>query len=253
MATPSTDEGTIPELNIHQRIAQITKEIGTLGMSGRNEEHKYNYLTEKDILDAAQPLEYRYGVQIIPSVIEHRNEPHHATQHGTPIHTTLIHCEMTVLCVENPEDRVVIHWWGEAQDHSDKGTYQAYTGLTKTFRAKLYAVATEDDPEVDKRFGSGGGKGGGGNGAWRDKPASEKQSKFAGNLASSSKLTDKQAQFAADLIAKKGVTGGEISELIDKMKESIEAYDDDAAAEAEGQGSMFPGDEDHDPGGDYDE
>lgn len=227
-----------PEMTLAERLLRITQEMGEVRRSGENKEFKYTYATEEDILAQARPLEAKYGVLVLPSVIEREQRDNgRRTKAGVPVLTTALHLRVRFINVDRPEEVYEIDWWGEAEDHSDKATYQAYTGGLRTLRQKVYAVATADDPEREKGFETRGRRQGNGGAAQGPKPASQAQINYARNLMKSHHVGQAYVARLEKILGVEGpppgfVDGKKLSQAIDTMKKKIEAG---KAAEEEGQ------------------
>ena len=126
-------------MNLHQRILKVQKNVKVVPKSGRNDFHKYDYATERDILDTIKPLLMENGITMTMSTGD-------LIVNGDLTHIKVI---FTLTNPDKPEEQIVCEVWGSGQDKGDKGTYKAYTGAQKYFFAKTFHIATGDDPEND--------------------------------------------------------------------------------------------------------
>ncbi|KKL25563.1 hypothetical protein LCGC14_2404050 [marine sediment metagenome] len=131
--------------------------------SGRNEFHKYDYMTDADLSEMVRPLMAKYGLALIPSLAEPPGRTPVQTKNGQAVHTTVL-VEYTLVAVDDKGELAAV-WpekilaFGEALDTGDKGFYKASTGANKYAILRLFQLAAGDDPERDshERTGSGGG------------------------------------------------------------------------------------------------
>lgn len=115
------------------------KSIRTVKKNGRNEFNKYDYATEKDLLDEVKPLLLKNGLIIVPSVVDQKRTGDIAT----------VKVEFTLVDIDSGEELKTV-FYGEGQDKGDKATYKAYTGAVKYYLMKTFMIPTGDDPEADE-------------------------------------------------------------------------------------------------------
>lgn len=125
--------------NLYMKMANVMKEIRTVKQNGWNEYNKYNYATEKDLLDEVKPLLLDNGLIVVPNVLEQQKTGDIAT----------VKIEFTLIDIDSGEELKTV-FFGEGQDKGDKATYKAYTGATKYYLMKTFLIPTGDDPEADK-------------------------------------------------------------------------------------------------------
>lgn len=125
--------------NIYVKIANVMKGIRTVKKNGWNEYNKYDYATEKDLLDEVKPLLLKNGLIIVPNVIDQKRTGDIAT----------VKVEFDLIDIETGE-AIKSTFYGEGQDKGDKATYKAYTGAVKYYLMKTFMIPTGDDPEADE-------------------------------------------------------------------------------------------------------
>lgn len=125
--------------NIYVKIANVMKSIRTVKKNGRNEFNKYDYATEKDLLDEVKPLLLKNGLIIVPSVVDQKRTGDIAT----------VKVEFTLVDIDSGEE-LKTTFYGEGQDKGDKAVYKAYTGAVKYYLMKTFMIPTGDDPEADE-------------------------------------------------------------------------------------------------------
>ena len=136
-----TDDTT--DLPIHQALAEIIGELGGIGKTSYNSEQRYHFRAIDAILGELHPLLARYGVVIVPDVIERIYEER-TSKSGTQGHCTHLHVRYTVYGPVG--DSITLSTWGEGLDYSDKATNKAMTAAYKYALLQLFAIA---DPAED--------------------------------------------------------------------------------------------------------
>lgn len=130
--------------NLVARWSAIQAEMPAVEKAGRNEFHKYSYIKESDIMIALKPLLKKHGVAIFPSIESCKKDGN-----ITEVWATFI-----IANTDNPDETIKLQFPGYGMDSGDKGAYKAITGATKYFCMKSFLVASDDDPENEKRNGN---------------------------------------------------------------------------------------------------
>jgi hypothetical protein len=128
------------------KLAKIIGEISRVPKRGRNEFHKYDYVTEADLLDAVRAKLAEANVAYFFSVLSVETRELPGNPKGGPI--TQVTVSATFADGDTGETWMV-HGAGAGQDAGDKGLYKAITGAQKYLLMKTFMVPTGDDPEVD--------------------------------------------------------------------------------------------------------
>lgn len=133
--TPSSiDWDKLKTAPLHNKLIFIQDQLGLIPKRGYNAHHKYNYVTEGDVLAELRPLMTGLGILIIPNCTYSERE-------GT---LTTVVVEYTVT---DGKESIVFSIPGQGYDSNDKGVYKALTGSMKYALMKLFKVETGDDPE----------------------------------------------------------------------------------------------------------
>lgn len=125
---------------IARKLAAIMGEVQRVAKNGRNDFHKYDYVTEADLVEEIRGHMAARGVAFFPTVKS-------LTQEGD-----ITRVEMEFSFIDGEDDsRLTTTFWGVGQDKGDKGAYKAYTGAVKYALMKTFLVPTgdADDPEYD--------------------------------------------------------------------------------------------------------
>ena len=140
------------------KILRVASGVRGVEKSGRNNFHKYDYVTENDLLNAVVPGLEDEGVMVVTSttsqmVVETK------TKKGDTEFLTLVTTAHTFIDGENGA-QITVYSQGQGSDKGDKGVYKAITGANKYFLYKSFLKAAGDDPEgdasVDKRRNGNG-------------------------------------------------------------------------------------------------
>ena len=146
MATQSNGSNGKPK-GLYAKLAEVASEIGYVEKNGRNDFHKYDYVTEADLIEAVRSKLTDRNVVLMPSVKEVRERPYVTDKDKQSCVTTVI-VAFTFIDADSGETHEA-EWAGTGDDAGDKGLYKAYTGALKYFLMKAFQVPTGDDPERD--------------------------------------------------------------------------------------------------------
>jgi len=133
-------------------IAAVLADVHRVPKNGRNEFHKYDYVTESDLVDHLREKLAEQGVAIFPSVFEHTEEEIKDGR-GRVQHKAKVTLEIMLVHGPSGEARAT-RWVGVGIDAGDKGYYKAYTGAMKYFLLKTFLISTGDDPERSSPTGA---------------------------------------------------------------------------------------------------
>lgn len=124
--------------SLHEKLLEIMREDGYLQKDGRNDFHKYNYVSERKVSEVLREKLSSRGVLFLTSV----------EAHGRTDLLTTVRTRHQFIDVESGE---TLEFWsaGEGFDKGDKGVYKAITGSTKYALMKFFLIPTGDDPEGD--------------------------------------------------------------------------------------------------------
>lgn len=123
---------------IYTKMAKVMKEVGRVPKNGYNSYHKYEYVTESDLVDEVRGILADEGIAFFSTVLDQERSGEF----------TKVKMKFVMVDIETGETIESV-FWGEGQDRGDKGLYKAYTGATKYFLMKNFLIATGDDPEAD--------------------------------------------------------------------------------------------------------
>jgi len=132
---------------LYKKLAEVMVEVGYVKKNGYNSFHRYNYVTEADLVDAVRVKLAERNVVLIPSVIG-IDERGVTSDKGKASTVTTVRVAFT-FCDGDSGAMHKAEWAGSGDDPADKGLYKAYTGAVKYFLMKSFLIPTGDDPEGD--------------------------------------------------------------------------------------------------------
>lgn len=138
------------QLNLYQKLANITGEIGVIAKDGNNQQQKYKYIEYETIAGKFRELFSKYGVVLIPSMVEQERSAI-TTSRGSSGVSTVCHFEFTVVNADKPDDRFVVKWQGEAADYGDKATNKAATAAVKYYLMRQFNISSKGDEDPDSQ------------------------------------------------------------------------------------------------------
>ncbi len=146
----------IRSMNIFQRVAAITAELGTVAknLSVKAGGGSYKAVSERDIIDAVKPLEAKYRVYSYPSdrvILESETLESESEYNGKVTKKTTFFTRMqttyTFINIDNPGEMFSTIVFSEGIDPGDKGSGKGMTYADKYALMKAYKISTGDDPD----------------------------------------------------------------------------------------------------------
>jgi len=127
-------------LNLHEKLLVLQSRVTTIGKSGYNSFHKYEYVTVNDIMASLRPALQELGLQMFSGVSDYK------------VSDTDASCRVivTLTDVDNPEDFITFSGVGYAKDaKGDKALFKAQTGAFKYALLLGFSLDTDsiDEPE----------------------------------------------------------------------------------------------------------
>ena len=136
------------KLSLASKLAAIGKEIGAIDKSGRNFQQKYDYIEYGVVAGRIRELFDKYSIIIIPNV-DSIQQDEIVTRNGGKGYHFILTMTFTLINGDDPEDREIASWSGEATDYGDKGINKAETSGTKYFLMRLFNVSEKGEMEAD--------------------------------------------------------------------------------------------------------
>jgi len=128
-------------------VCAVMDEVGMVAKGGYNEQQRYRYASDVDLLKALQPAMASHGLMMAPCDIVHGEAHEKATKKGGTmiVRTVTVSYELRHVSGES----MVVMTAGEGMDSGDKSLYKALTGAYKYALRQTFAIPTGDDAEVD--------------------------------------------------------------------------------------------------------
>lgn len=140
----------VRQMNIYQKLAAITGEIGVVEKGGTNTEQKYAFIEYAAVAGKLRVLFAKYGVVVVPrmqkAAEQHREEI--TTKYGSKGVNVLIDFTFDIVNADQPTDKFSVDWVGEAADYGDKGTNKAATAALKYYLMRQFNISEKgEDPD----------------------------------------------------------------------------------------------------------
>lgn len=146
-------------MNIYEKLNEIINELGIVEKNlnvSTGKGGSYKAVSEKDVLDAIKPIEYKYKIYSYPlnrEVIADEQLEKISTYNGKETKTISqfmrIKTTYRFINIEKPEEYIDIVSYGDGIDTGDKAPGKAMTYSDKYALMKCYKVSTGDDPDKD--------------------------------------------------------------------------------------------------------
>lgn len=134
------------EKKIYKAIADIMGEIGAIGKDRKNQQQGFMYRGIEDVMNTLQPLFKKYGVFIVPEVMEHSREERQTKSGGNLIYSIMkIRHHFTA----DDGSEVVSTTIGEGMDSADKASNKAMSIAFKYACFQVFCIPTEEMPDPD--------------------------------------------------------------------------------------------------------
>jgi hypothetical protein len=135
-------------MNLREKLATIRKELHNIKKSGRNDFHKYDYVTGAD---TAGMIGNRLAELNVMPASRNLVVGHYTVESAKgPKSITTLQLEYGFLDGESDE-QLWYAAYGEGEDATDKGAYKAWTGAQKYWLIQAFMLAMGDDPEFEKQ------------------------------------------------------------------------------------------------------
>ena len=132
---------------VYQRMLAILEELPAIGKDTRNVQQNFMYRAHDDVMAALNPLLAKYGVFVVPRVVDRIASAERTTSNGKTMYEVNLHVEFTFYGAGG--DSVVASAWGEGTDMGDKSTNKAMTGAFKNALAQAFALSTHELSDAD--------------------------------------------------------------------------------------------------------
>jgi len=142
----------IKEMNIFQRLSNVTNELAPIIKNLTVGEGKYQYkaVGEAMVLNAVKPLEYKYGIYSYPLSREIIESGEMVTKSGTKQRYLRTKIVYRFVNIDKPSEYIDQESISDGVDTQDKAPGKAATYGDKYALLKAYKILTGDDPDKNK-------------------------------------------------------------------------------------------------------
>lgn len=126
------------------RLAKIGNDIGYIQKGGYNDNQKYKFVQESEVVAKLRPAIADAGIMVVPTH-ELISVLPFTTAKGSQQFLTTIKSTFTFT---DGAEFLAVTTIGQGADAGDKGIYKAMTGAKKYALLQAFLLATEDDPEI---------------------------------------------------------------------------------------------------------
>ena len=136
-----------------QKLLEIAREITHVDKDGRNDHHKYDYVSAKNVVETLRKALLARDVLVTAATVS-GSVRHHADTGGRGFVTTV---DMLYTFRDaGTGETLEVPWTGAGSDTGgDKGLYKAFTGSQKYMFIQTFMLAMGDDPEADRETDGG--------------------------------------------------------------------------------------------------
>lgn len=137
-------------LNLYQKLAAITGDIGAVAKGGKNQDQKYDFIEYAAVAGNLRGLFAKYGVIVIPYMQKAAKQQRVeiTNKYGGKGVAVLIDFAFVVRNADKPEEKFTVTWVGEAADYGDKATNKAATAALKYYLMRQFNISEKgEDPD----------------------------------------------------------------------------------------------------------
>ena len=146
-AAAATAAPATPSANVYQRLLAVQKAVGSYLRKDQTG-HQFQYVGSSQVLGVIREAMDDYGLILEVSVTGHNL----VTKWSVPDskeHLTELDIEFAWVNVDDPQDRVIWHGYGQGLDTGEKGVGKALTYAEKYGLLKFFHIATDKaDPDA---------------------------------------------------------------------------------------------------------
>jgi len=133
---------------IYEAINNVMKEIGAIGKNSKNSQQGFMYRGIDAVMNALNPALIKYGVFVVPEVLEQTREERQTSKGGTLFYSI---CRVKYTFYANDGSSVEAVVVGEGMDSGDKATNKAMSVAFKYACFQVFCIPTEEmvDPDAE--------------------------------------------------------------------------------------------------------
>lgn len=134
-----TSEATMEYKNIYQRIHSVMQRVDYVQKEAKKQGIQYTFVSHDAVTAKIRPELVAEGVIYFPQDMKY-------SQDGNK---TIVEINLHFVCVDKPEDKLIVPSFGFGIDNQDKGPGKAVSYAVKYALLKTFGLETGDDPEKD--------------------------------------------------------------------------------------------------------
>lgn len=135
-------------MEITKSLCAITAEIGALGKNKKNQQQGYAFRGVDDLMNCLHPLFAKYGVLMVPEVLESTREER-ITAKGSALISAILKVKYHLIGIDGSEVTATVI--GEGMDTADKASNKALAVAFKYAAFQIFCIPTDeigkDDPD----------------------------------------------------------------------------------------------------------
>lgn len=133
-------------MEITKALAAITAEVGSIGKNKKNEQLGFKFRGVDDLMNVLHPLFAKYGVIVIPEVIDSHREERMTAKGGAMI-SAILKVKYHFTAIDGSELCATVV--GEGMDYADKASSKALAVAFKYMCIQVFCIPTEEIAKED--------------------------------------------------------------------------------------------------------
>ena len=128
-------------MEITKSLCAITAEVGSIGKNKKNEQQGFNFRGIDDLMNTLHPLFAKYGVIVVPEVLESTREER-VTAKGSALLSAILRVKYHFTAIDGSEICATVV--GEGMDTADKASNKALAVAYKYACFQVFCIPTEE-------------------------------------------------------------------------------------------------------------
>lgn len=133
-------------MEITKSLCAITAEISSIGKTKKNAQQGYSFRGIDDLMNTLHPLFAKYGVLMVPEVLESTREER-VTARGSALISAILKVKYHLIGIDGSEVTATVI--GEGMDTADKASNKALAVAFKYAAFQIFCIATDEIGKVD--------------------------------------------------------------------------------------------------------
>lgn len=133
-------------MEITKSLCAITAEIGSIGKNKKNQQQGYSFRGIDDLMNTLHPLFAKYGVVVVPEVLESTREER-VTAKGAALISAILRVRYHFTAMDGSEVCATVI--GEGMDSGDKASNKALAVAYKYACFQVFCIPTEEVSAAD--------------------------------------------------------------------------------------------------------